>query len=440
MLIRPNGKFIFKPPTAYATGEYGIRFTAENADKSAFIIFGKADGSRLSVAKFVFEATTGLKFDLGSTSTESSLKVRGMVSGGKLFIDFSGSDGFLSTILSGVKIDSDFEIEIGYSSAEGIFFIGSSTLDIQLPLHLNLGPIDLSALTLGIGISGTTFPISISANLKAALGPLAAVVEEMGLTANLSIPVDRKGGNLGPLDFDLAFKPPKGVGLSLDAGVVKGGGYLYFDFDREEYAGALELVFSEWIALKAIGLITTKMPDGSKGFSLLIIITVEFGTGIQLGFGFTLLGVGGLLGLHRIVSIEPVKEGIRTGAIESVMFPKDVIANAPKIISDLRKFFPVQLDIFLIGPMAKIGWGTPTLVSISVGLILEFPSVNITLLGVIKVVLPHEEADILRLQVNFIGRLEPSNKLLWFYAELYDFTGTVHHPGGRFRPAGQLGR
>jgi hypothetical protein len=70
--------------------------------------------------------------------------------------------------------------------------------------------------------------------------------------------------------------------------------------------------------------------------------------------------------------------------------------------------------------MAKIGWGTPTLVSAQLGVILEFPSVNITILGVIKVILPDEKADILRLQVNFIGRLEPSNKLLWFYAELYD--------------------
>jgi hypothetical protein len=102
------------------------------------------------------------------------------------------------------------------------------------------------------------------------------------------------------------------------------------------------------------------------------------------------------------------------------MFPTDIIANAPRIISDLRAFFPPQQDIFVLGPMAKIGWGTPTLLSVSLGIILEIPSINITILGVIKVVLPDEEADILRLQVNFIGRLEPANKLLWFYAELYD--------------------
>jgi len=98
------------------------------------------------------------------------------------------------------------------------------------------------------------------------------------------------------------------------------------------------------------------MPDGSKGFSLLIIITAEFGAGIQLGFGFTLLAVGGLLGLNRTMKLQPLMDGIRTGAVESIMFPHDVIANAPKIISDLRIIFPPLEGKFLIGPMAKLGF------------------------------------------------------------------------------------
>ncbi len=64
---------------------------------------------------------------------------------------------------------------------------------------------------------------------------------------------------------------------------------------------------------------------------------------------------------------------MRTGAIESVMFPDDIIENAPRIISDLREFFPPAQDTFLIGPMAKLGWGTPTLVTASLGVIIEIP-------------------------------------------------------------------
>lgn len=422
IIIHPNGNIDFDSSAA-STGEYGLRFTAGKADNTPFIIFGEAEGSRLEVAKFIVTASAGLNFDLGN-SASAAFKVLGEIKGGKLKVDMSQGDGFLAQILSGIKIDSDFEMGFGFDSDDGLFFTGSSTLEIQLPSHIDLGPIEIDALTFSIGV-GTDggeleIPIGLSANIKAELGPIAASVEGIGILGFLSFPDDKTSSNLGPVDFNLKFKPPKGVGLSLDAGVVKGGGYLYFDFEREEYAGALELVFAEWIALRAIGLITTKMPDGSKGFSMILIITVEFGSGIQLGFGFTLLGVGGIIGVNRIVNVDPLKDGIRNGSVESVMFPQNIIANAPRIISDLRKFFPVMQDTFLIGPMVKIGWGTPNLLSVSMGLILEFPEANITILGVIKVVLPDENADVLRLQVNFIGRLEPSNKLLWFYAELYD--------------------
>ncbi len=241
------------------------------------------------------------------------------------------------------------------------------------------------------------------------------MVEEFGLGVYTKF----KPGNLGPLDLDIGFKPPNGVGLSVDAGVVKGGGYLFFDFDKGEYAGALELTFSEIVSLKAIGLITTKMPDGSDGFSLIIIITAEFGTGIQLGFGFTLLGVGGLLGLNRTMRLDALAEGVRTGATESIMFPTNVVENAPKIISDLRNFFPVEVGKFLIGPMAKLGWGTPTLISISLGIIIEIPG-NIAILGIIKIALPTEEAALIVLQVNFIGAIEFDKDRLWFFASMYD--------------------
>ena len=61
--------------------------------------------------------------------------------------------------------------------------------------------------------------------------------------------------------------------------------------------------------------------------------------------------------------LEPMAAGVRTGAINGILFPTNVIENAPRIISDLRAIFPPKEGTFLIGPMAKIGWGTPTLVS-----------------------------------------------------------------------------
>ncbi|CCQ90845.1 conserved hypothetical protein [Nitrospina gracilis 3/211] len=428
--FKANGKFAadftgtWSPPVQFTLDANGLTFEggAEinliGGGTRPIVLLGKAEASRMEVGTIRFGG--GFNFTWDSTTGKANTEpfVQGALEEGRILVDVSEGDGFITQILSGIKIDSNFDVGFLWSLTGGIQFQGSSTIEIMLPAHVDLGPLTIQEIYLVGGLDDATIPIELSASLSVNLGPLAASVTRMGLLTTIDL--KGSGGNAGPADIDFAFKPPNGVGLSVDAGVVKGGGYLYFDFDREEYAGALELVFSEWIALKAIGLITTRMPDGSKGFSLLIIITVEFGSGFQLGFGFTLNGVGGILGLNRIVQVDPLKEGVRTGSIESVMFPEDVVANAPRIISDLRKFFPPQQDIFLVGPMAKLGWGTPTLVSAQLGVILEFPSVNITILGVIKVVLPDEDADVLRLQVNFMGRIEPSNKLLWFYAELYD--------------------
>jgi hypothetical protein len=420
ILLQPDDQITFIPSgSGRAEGDVEVEIVATNPDGGPYILFGQVDGSRLQAEEFIAKLGAGLAWNPTKSQGEGEFRVSAEVKKGKIVIDLSQADGFIGTLLAGFSFESDFDLGAGFSTKDGLFFFGSSTLEIQLPVHVTLGPIEINALTISIGIDGTTFPISLAGNFKAMLGPMQAVIEQIGLTANLSLPADRSG-NLGPVDFALAFKPPNGIGLSLDTGVVKGGGYLYFDFAKEEYAGALELSLAEIVTITAIGLLTTRMPDGSKGFSLLILMSVEFGTGIQLGFGFTLLAVGGLVGLNRSMQQEAIMEGVRTGAINSIMFPQDVVANAPKIISDLRTIFPPEDGTFLIGPFVKIGWGTPTLISISLGIILEIPPGNVTIIGVIKVALPADEIALIILQVNFVGGIEIDKQRIFFFASLFE--------------------
>ena len=418
LVLQPNDGVTFVPPSGQVQGDTYLEWTGGKSNGQPYLIFGQAGGSRVEAQQLVARAGVGFAWNSGANRGEGFWKIAGEVKQGKIIVDLTGADGFLGKILAGVGLESEFNVGLGFSTRDGLVFHGSAALEIQLPIHVSLGPVDISALTLTIGIHDSKFPIGVAADIKAMLGPLQAVVEQIGVRAELSLPPGHNG-NLGPVNFDLGFKPPNGVGLSVDAGVVKGGGYLYFDFDREEYAGVLELSISEIVTVKAIGLITTKMPDGSKGFSLLIIITAEFGTGIQLGFGFTLIGLGGLLGLNRTMNLQPLMEGVRTGAINSIMFPQNPVANAPKIISDLRTIFPPYEGKFLIGPMAKLGWGTPTLVSVSLGVIIEIPG-NIAILGVLKIALPAEDAALIVLQVNFAGAIEFDKSRLYFFAALFE--------------------
>lgn len=400
------------------TGDVALRLIADRSSaETGYILLGQAGGSRLEIKKLTVETGGSFSYNSSTKASSGSFNIGGSVEGGKLYVSFDNLDGFLGSVLGGITLESDFSFGFGYSTENGLYFIGSSTIEIQIPLHLALGPVELSALTLSMGIADGKFPIGIGIDIKAELGPLKAVVEQIGLKADIVLTDDRSG-NLGLVDLQLGFQPPKGVGLSLDTGVVKGGGYLYLDYEKGEYAGVMELEVAELVTLKAIGLINTIMPDGSSGFSLLIIISAEF-TPIQLGFGFTLNGVGGLLGLNRSVVLQALRDGVRTGAINNIMFPTDIVANAPQIISDLKAIFPVEEGTFLIGPMAKFGWGTPTLMSLSFGLIIEIPG-SVSILGVLKVNVPTEDAPLILIQVNFVGTLDFEAKMLTFDASLYE--------------------
>jgi hypothetical protein len=417
--IQPPANLTLIPPSGTVQGELAVGVARVPAPpEEAVTLIGVVGGSRLSAQRLSFAVKALFGWDSAAGQATGDFGLEGRIEGGRLVISLADADGFIGSIMSGFGLAADFDLGFGWTAGGGVYFTGSGGLEIQVPAHIQLGPIEIQALTVRIGIDGTGFPIDLTANIKGELGPVQAVVEQIGARALLSFPPGHDG-NLGLADLSFAFRPPSGVGLSVDAGVVKGGGYLFIDAERGEYAGALELVFADFLAIRAIGLITTKNPDGSPGFSLLIVLSVEFGTGIQLGFGFTLIAVGGLVGLNRTMNLQALMEGVRSGAIESVMFPQDVVANAPRILSDLRRFFPVKQGTFLIGPMVKLGWGTPTLVSVAVGIIIEIPG-NIAIVGVLKLALPDEDAALILLQVNFAGAIEFDKKRLYFFASIFD--------------------
>lgn len=418
LLVQPNGNIAFTPPTATPlTGKALFDLKVKKKTNPApYIILGQTGGSRFEVVEFGVKSGSNLTWQ--SNKAVGDFFIEGSANGCKIVIDASSGDGFLQNILPLSKIESMFDITFGASSQTGIYFRGSSALEIRLPVHIQIGPIAIEGLTLALKLKDGKFPIELGADIKAELGPLVAVVQNMGVKATFSFPPNNSG-NLGPVQLDIGFKPPTGVGLSLDAGGFKGGGFLFFDPDKGEYGGALELDFNKMFSVKAIGLINTKMPDGTDGFSLLIIIAAEF-TPIQLGFGFTLNGVGGIFGLNRTMRVSALQEGIKTNAIKSILFPENVVANINRIISDIKQFFPPKADHFIIGPMAKLGWGTPSILTVELGLLLDLPEPIIVIVGVIKAGLPTPDVAILRLQVNFIGVLDFKEGYIFFRADLYD--------------------
>jgi hypothetical protein len=253
---------------------------------------------------------------------------------------------------------------------------------------------------------------------KFKLGPVNCTIEGLGFKTSIE---KKNNGNLGPVDVSLGLIYPKGIAIGFDTDTFRGGGYLFFDRANNRYAGAIELSFKGKLSLNAIGLLTTRLPDGSKGTSLLIIINTTFPKAIPLAYGFNLAGVGGIIGLHRTVNVDKLAGSVTSGTIDNILFPTNVIYNISQIISDLREIFPPKRNQFLIGPMAMITWGSPALLNIELGIIIEFDKpVRIVILGLIKAGLPTTEDALVKLQVNFVGVIDFDKEMISFDAALFD--------------------
>ncbi len=414
--INENGEFKFvtdlfgSPQDALENIQFEFRAritnkeTAPGADEEKFLQLGNPDANRLEIGGF------NLAFGI-EKKENTKLYIEAELLQGLIVLKFDEADGFISKVL-GKGIESSFEVGIGFSNSNGFYFTNSSALEIDMPTHLQLGPLEIKNLQMGIKSGGDNIICHFASSILVTLGPLKALVNNIGIIF--------PGKTAESFSFiPIGFKPPSGIGITVDAGGIKGGGILDFNPDKEEYFGALELEFKDLFSLKAFGIINTRMPDGSKNFSLLIIITAEF-TPIQLGFGFTLNGVGGLLGVNRTTRVEVLKEGVKTNTLKSILFPEDVVANINRIVSDIKQVFPPQDDHFLICPMGKLGWGTPTIITLELGILIEIPATGFKILGVLKALLPEENSPLLKLQVNFLGIIDFENKFISFDASLYD--------------------
>ncbi|MFV8753427.1 DUF6603 domain-containing protein [Nannocystaceae bacterium ST9] len=386
-----------------------VRLSKGSADRPALVI-GADQGTRvelglLEVAGFTDLAPKSIDFGFGAAARSSKLVVAG-----------GDGDSFLAELL-GEGLSVDFDLGLAWSKLGGLSFSGGAGFEVTIPIGLSLaGVFTLDSLDLAMRLDAEHLAIDAGVVVGLALGPFTAVVDGVGLSLDARF-LAKPTGNLGPIDLSLAFKPPTGIGLAIDAGFAKGGGFL--EIGDHRYSGVLELELLE-VGVTAAGVLVTRMPDGSPGWSLLLSLAARF-PGIQLGFGFTLLGVGGLIGIHRGVDTDALAEGVRTGALAHLLFPDDPIGDAVELIAALESVFPVARGQYVFGPIAKLGWGTPTLLTLELGVILQLPEpLTISLLGSFEALLPTASLAILALRVDMAGTLDLTAGTLKIDAALRD--------------------
>jgi Family of unknown function (DUF6603) len=335
----------------------------------------------------------------------------------ELVVKAGDGDGFLKMVLppEGFRIPIDFGMT--WSPKTGVVFHGGATLEVELPINLDLSIIKIPSifLSMGAGIKPNEPPkaaLGVATTVDLEIGPVFGTVEQMGVIFNFAFP--EQGGNLGPADLSIGFKPPKGVGMNVKAGPVEGGGYLFLDYDKGEYGGILHLDIAGQISVTAIGLLNTKWPDGREGYSLVVLICAEF-SAIQLSYGFTLNGLGGIVGINRSMNVPRLQDGIRRGALGSMLFPVDPVPRARQIIGDISTIFPPTEGEFVVGPMVKIGWGASVITG-TIAVVIQIPALRIALLGRLQIALPpaSTEEPVVILRIDFGGIIDVPGKAISF--------------------------
>lgn len=413
--LEPGMEVTIRPPlqVALAQGsgsviELGLALlgSAENG----FLLLGQSTANGLSAK--VIELRANLRVD-GSDARE--LTVTGLLNEGHLSIDPSEADGFLSSLVAGIRLESEFDLAFSWTLSDGLRLDGGTGLVRDIVVGARLGPVEIPTIRLAAEFdSAGTLSSEFTASIATDLGIFALNVDHIGFSVDLAFREDGSG-NAGMLQLDVAFRPPDGVGLAVDAGVVAGGGFLSLDPALGRYAGAAALHLIT-VDIAAIGLVETKLPGG--GWSMFLSLSARF-VGVQLGLGFTLNGVGGLIGIHRGLDEDALADAVRTGSLDAVLFPEDAVADAPRILAEIDAIFPPVPDQYVFGPVVKVGWGTPTLVEIDVGVVIQLPEpLTISLLGALEAVLPDEAAPILELNAAFAGTLNLTEGTLKIDASL----------------------
>lgn len=286
-------------------------------------------------------------------------------------------------------------------AAGGLRFDGGG-LRLDLPAaRLPLPTVSLHGFGLELASDPQGIALSALAGLKAQLPglPVSAALDDVGLR----IPFALDGARIGP-KLDGRPPLPSGIAVALDLRPVSGGGAL-FRLGDDSYGGALDLDLGLF-RVQAFGLLTP--PDADGPTSLLALMSAFFPyPGIQLGFGFALDAVGGLVGVNRRVDLDQLRALVAEGNVDRVLFPDDVAGRAREIARSLDAVFPPARGRSVVGPMVRVNW-SGRMVRLSGAVVLDLPSPRMVLLGRLVVAVPDPDAPLVLLQASIFSTIDPS--------------------------------
>lgn len=343
-------------------------------------IVGFEKGPQLTLSKVLIEAEAALN------ANDPSLAVRLGFEGLKLHIGMEESDGFIAEAIPVESLNAVFSAELGWASDSGLNLTSSGPSSFDIPLNLSIGPVSIPAVSVTLTPQDPGIDLKFGLSVGADLGFLQVVVHDVGASVRVR-PGDADTSTFGDIALEFGFQPPTGLGLSIGnpKGPIGGGGFLNADHEAGRYDGILDLQVVK-VGITAIVIIDTKALD-SGAWSMFFALFIEFPS-IELVMGLTLDGVGGVAGINRTLEPEALLAAVRSGNIDTVLFPENPIQDAPIIINTFRALFPPAQGRYVFGPVVKLGW-LRGMVSAELGVVIELPDpIKVAVLGSIKIVVP----------------------------------------------------
>ena len=330
------------------------------------LVVGGASGLDLALPelRLSLDADGDADFGIGLVSAGSRLAVRA-----------GEGDSFLRALLGGIDLELPFDLgarmvaqtAASRSAARSGWSSGSR-------VNLTLGPLSLTWLDVIVTIDGDVVELVAAVELELEFGPFAVTIDGLGVAATADFGAEP--ANLGAFDLALRFRPPTRVVLVIESEVVSGGGFVD-DRPRDGAlrgrAGARRVRRRDQRDRRSS---TPSCPSDPDGWALFAQPRRRRSrTPLPLGFGFTLIGVGGLLALHRTIDVDALAAALRTGAVDSILFPDDIEKDAEAVLAGPRPLVPdSRTGRTVFGPVVQIGWGSPTLITAQLGVVSRSPT------------------------------------------------------------------
>jgi hypothetical protein len=249
-----------------------------------------------------------------------------------------------------------------------------------------------------------------------ALGPAEAALNMAAVY--LPLPPNLQGPNeaAGLRPALIGFLPPTGLALNFMSGPAGGGGALdYLPKPNPRLSGSFGLKMGV-VQVAALSILEEK----AGAYSMMTLLKGRFTPGIQLGFGFAISGMGGLIGVNRAVNGDALEAHFRSGALINALFGDDPIRNAASTLDTLGAVFQMHMGAHVIGPSMQLSWlkvGTFTLFNVDLGIYMQLPSpLYIGLIGSVRAGIP----PIFQLRLDVRGDIDAGRRMINFHAVIVD--------------------